>query len=381
MMPALDVSSAPCARPSQPNRKRQTTMKQAIQLLVGLIIGAVLVWFLVRDMDWAAVGDHITQVSIPWLIVAQIFICASFPIRVQRWTYIVRAAEPDVSFRAMFSATQIAYFASFTILGRVGEILRPIVLNRLSRVSFSKGVALVGLDRLTDLFGLICIMSIALFAYQPTDDVIISEEVFGTANPIVFSASQYQNGARGVLAAMGVVVAGYLALFFKPQLVLRIADACIGVVSKKLAELAHGMIENFTEGLHIFRSPGQIVKSLAFSLATWGVGVVSIYAMLQAFHFECPWYTPFVMQALLAIFIGVPGAPGFVGQFHAPLVITLAMILPPALYNDPEAKAFAIVMHLSTLPAIIVTGIVCLYIDRAAIFRRNAQPEPAAAKE
>jgi hypothetical protein len=71
------------------------------------------------------------------------------------------------------------------------------------------------------------------------------------------------------------------------------------------------------------------------------------------------------MVTLLAVFISVPGAPGLVGQYHMPIVITLAMLVPDM--NLDHAKAFAIVAHAMNLPPIIVTAAYAMYVERLGV--------------
>ena len=339
-------------------------MKRRIQTFVGLIIGLGLMWFLFRDTNWPEVWSAIKRVDITWLLLSQIPLWLSFPLRVQRWSYIVRATQP-VAWRKLFAATQIGFLANFTLPARLGEIIRALVLTRLTAIPFSKSIALVALDRLSDLFGLIVVMLIAVVAYQPEGTVVIPKEVFGGAAPIEFPASQYRAGAIGIGIVLSVVVAGFVLLYLNRRLILAISDALVGLVSKTVAAKVHGMINHFADGLHVFRSPREMAKALTFSMLTWLTGTIFLWTMLQAFEIDAPWYTAVVMQAMLAVFIAAPGAPGFVGQFHAPIVIALVMILPGIDVN--HAKAFAIVNHLLNFPPLIILAAYSLMTEHLGI--------------
>jgi len=80
--------------------------------------------------------------------------------------------------------------------------------------------------------------------------------------------------------------------------------------------------------------------------------------MMRAFHIDAPWYTPFVMQTILGVFIAAPAAPGFVGTFHMPLVIAIALTVPDS--SMDVAKAFALVVHFIQLPPVIIYGVYSL---------------------
>lgn len=352
-------------------------MKRGIQALAGLVLGVVLVWLVFRGTDWVKVGDAIRTMDLRWFVVSMVPLWLSFFFRVQRWTYIVRASQP-ASYRHLFAATQIAFLANFTLPGRIGELLRGMVLTRLTGIPLSRTIAMVALDRVTDLFGLAAVILVSIAAYRPPDGVSIPADTFGTDAPITFTAGQFQAGAAGVGALMLGVIGALAILYLNRAWVLRISDAILGKVSKKLADRLHGMIEHFSDGLHIFRSPADMAYALGWSMLTWGCSLAVLVILFHAFHIDPPWYTSFVLLSLLSVAIAAPGTPGLVGQYHVPLVLGLAMIVP-AMSVD-HARAFAIIAHLNNLPPIILTAAYVAATEHLGILqlgREGLKGEPA----
>lgn len=354
-------------------------MKKYIQSGVGVLIGVALVYFAFKDTNWGEVFASIRHVSPGWLVISICIAVASFFTRAQRWAYIVRVAQP-VSFRHLFSATQIGFLVNFTIPARLGELVRALVLTRLTKIPFTKSVAMCAVDRIMDLAGLIAVMAVTLIGFPITRDVTIPKGTFGP-EPIVLSAAQVKHGE--VLAGIGLValVAALVTLYLNQRLVLRISDAALGAFSKKLAEKVHGMIEHFAEGLHIFRRGADLAKSVLWSLATWGCFVLCACTFMQAFGITWFWYTPFVLQTLLAVFLIAPIMPGMVGQFHIPIVLAIVATSPQTTPSD--AKAVAIVAHLLNLIPIIVSGLICLYMENLGLTElgrdiRHAEDDEAA---
>lgn len=349
-------------------------MKRGLQALIGLVVGAVMVWLLFRDTDWREVARGFSNIHYGWFFAAQIPLWLTFPVRVQRWTYIVRVDRP-VSFRHLFSATQIGFLGNFVLPARAGEGIRALVLTRLSGIPFFKSFAMVGLDRVTDLFGLITVVFIAILAYQPAQDVTIPAATFGTASPIVFDVAYYRLGAALAALSLIVIVAGFVAVYLNRKLVLRISDAVFGLVSTWLAEKLHTAIDHFADGMHVFKSPADMAKSIGFSLVTWALAVLFLYAISRAFFEDIPWYLPFVMQALIAAGISIPGPPGFIGQFHIPVVIAFVMLVPNI--NVDHAKGAAIVMHLMNLPPVALFGVWSLVRENVGLFELQKQAQQA----
>jgi glycosyltransferase 2 family protein len=335
-------------------------MKKKIQIAAGFAIAAFLVWFLFKDTNWDEVGKAIKEIHWGWFALAHVPLLMSFIFRIVRWKYIVNSVTPT-SFRNLASATQIGFLGNMVLPARAGEGVRALVLTRHTKVPFSKTFAFVALDRVTDLFGLIAIMLVAIFAYRPELAVTIPGATFGLSEDIVFSPTTYQTGAYGMGFVLFGIIAVFVLLYAQKAFILKVVQAVVGVVSESLSNLGVRLLTQFAEGLDVFKSPRDMAMAIVFSLATWMMPVLFFMCTLKAFGIDAPWYTAFVMQSILSVFIAVPGAPGFVGQFHVPVVITLVMIVSGI--NIDQAKAFAIINHLAQLPPIILSGGYFLFKD------------------
>ena len=149
-------------------------MKKNIQIILGLLIGVFLMWFLFRDTDWNEVWAALRKAHIGWLALGLFFILLGFVVRIWRWGYIVNPVTP-VSFWHLFSATQIGFLGNFVLPARIGEVIRALALSRSQNIPFPKTVAYVALDRLTDLFGLVAVCIVTLIVFNPTQDVYLPE--------------------------------------------------------------------------------------------------------------------------------------------------------------------------------------------------------------
>lgn len=330
-------------------------MKRSIQIVVGLAIAGFLLFLLFRNVEWAELGEAMRGASIGWIVVAMLVVYASFYTRIIRWRYVVRATA-DASFRSMFSATQIGFLANFTLPGRVGEFIRPFVLSRLEAIPFPKALALTSLDRVTDLFGLIFVMVIAGVAFQPTESVMIPEELLGRAFELTPNALRIA-AVTPLILSLGCI-AVFIFLYINTPLAIRVSDAILGRISTRFAEVARGILENFSEGLHVFRSPVDMLKSITWSIITWSLFTLGTGLMFVAFHLDFPWYLPFVVQTTLAICIAVPGAPGFIGQFQAGILAGLVLVLPDIAYS--EALAIGLTTHIANIFPVAIAGVYSL---------------------
>ncbi|HNT87202.1 MAG TPA: lysylphosphatidylglycerol synthase transmembrane domain-containing protein, partial [Candidatus Hydrogenedentes bacterium] len=378
---------------------------------------AALVWWLFRETDWRAVGEAISRANWCWIGVSVAGVLVTFVTRIQRWSYIVRTAKP-VSFRHMFSATQIGFLGNFVLPARAGEAVRALALGRLANLHFSRALAFVALDRVTDLFGLMAVILVAAVAFRPAHDIRLPPSIYAGVIP----ADLVSTYAVRVALFIMLIVGAFVLLYVRQRLVLGLSDAVLGAVSQRLAARVHEMLQHFADGLHVFRSARDMAKSLFFSLFTWAVFVLTYAAVGMAFGLDLPWYAPFVVVSFLALAISVPGAPGFIGQFHFGVAIPVLLLMPSvtatyafgecaghavagftSLYVGPAAAALgeipraaaehslatakglglavAIVAHLINVFPVFAVGLFCLYREQLGLFQLRREAEEAEAPE
>ena len=348
-------------------------MKRRINLAIGVVLTAGILWFLFRGTDWQEVGAALSRASKPWLALSVALIFASFYLRVYRWKFIVQTAGP-VSYWVLFDATQIGFLANFTLPARAGEAVRALVLAKLAKLPVTKCLAFGFLDRVTDLFGLLATLLITAAAYNPEQAVVLPEgfQLPEWAAGLVEPA-RIREGAMMVSVAIVGLTGLLVVIYLNTRLALRVSDAVFGLVSQKVAKLVHGWIEHFAEGLHVLRSLSAIVGAVFFSLLTWGASCVAIWAALIAFNIEAPWYTSVVVLAMTAIAISAPSTPGFVGAFH--LGVMLGLFISVNGLSTEVAKAFAIFSHLANLIPVVVVGVYCLYRRQVGLFQLEREAE------
>ncbi|GMU93052.1 MAG: hypothetical protein AMXMBFR4_21100 [Candidatus Hydrogenedentota bacterium] len=340
-------------------------MKRYVQITVGLLLAVLLMALLLRGVKWGELYASFWKMHMGWLLLAQVPIWLSFFFRILRWTYIVRAVKP-ATFRSMFSSTQLAFLVNFTIGMRLGELVRPLVLSRLSKLSFSQSLAVNALDRVTDLIGLLVVMLVTAFAFRPTATVVLPAGTFGIEAPFEIHPSVIVGtGRMSAIVLIGVIVL-FVLLYVNQRLVVACTQAVLSTVSKRFAAWVCAMIEQFAQGLHVFRSAGDMTKSISWSLATWACFLIVYACMFEAFAMDWPWYAPFVVQVLVAFAVSAPGVPGMVGQFHIPIVVGMLMSIPGVSLAD--SILLAMVVHASNMLPILVLGMYCMYREGFSFF-------------
>ena len=110
------------------------------------------------------VGDRIKQENLfTWL--ATLIICCGYFLRAMRWKVLLEPIT-ETSLKELFATTTVGFAAVF-IIGRAGEIVRPMWLPmRDRRVRPSAALVTLGVERIFDLASLICFFSINLLWFE-----------------------------------------------------------------------------------------------------------------------------------------------------------------------------------------------------------------------
>lgn len=338
-------------------------MQRRIQIIFGALVGVVLVWWLFKDTNWGAVFTAVRAANWGWLAIALATLFLSFVVRIWRWYYVV-CSDQKVSFARMFSATQIGFLANFVLPARMGEPIRAIVLSRSTGIPFSKTFAFVAIDRVTDMAGLAMVLGLTVATFHPAQAIRLPADLQNLYSGEI-SAALVRQAAEMVALGMMVLTGGMFLVYFQRERAVRWSDRFVGLFSKRLAKKVAGLVGHFTEGMSAMGKPSHLGRSVLVSLLLWCIFAVGHWAIFKGMRLDLPWYAPFVTLSMLAIFISVPGPPGFVGPFHVAIVAGLLLVDPGIDMN--VARATAILAHLLNLLPVVIVGVWCLSTEKMSL--------------
>ncbi len=339
-------------------------MKKLIRFLIATGIGLFLLWIVFRSTDFNALWKAIKTCHLGWFSLCILSILISFITRVIRWHFIVNNSE-NVSFRHLFTSTQIGFLANFLLPGRIGEAVRAGMLTKFTGVPLSKSLTYVGLDRTSDLLGLLVVLIFALIGFHPKEDITLPPEVLDITIP----ADLIQKTVFFTISVISVITISCFIFYFYYQRLIMLIKKTENILGEKIVHFITRVSENIRDAISMIKKPKAILGASTFSIITWGTFWLSYIFLFKAFHIQYPWYTPPVSITLLSILISVPGAPGFIGQFHAGVIGGLILTVP--LVDINIARAVAILAHGANFISVIAVGLICIYIEQF-----SSQPEP-----
>jgi len=323
-------------------------------MALGGLLGVVFLWWIFRGTDWGEVRGALRNVDWRWVAVSHLVLWTTHLARVERWRYVVAAVRPT-PFRSLLAAAQSGTLMNLVLPLRLGDAVRMMILARLGRFGIPKAAAMVALDRLAELLGLLTVFAFMLLGFPMDRDLTLPPGTIGNAEPLVF-LSTWVRSAVLTSGALFVCVGLALGAIY----VSRGRWRSLTFRAKPIATL-HRMLVGFSEGLEVLRSGGALFGSYGFTVVAWALNAISLAVLMSAFQIEYPWYSPLVLLVLLAAFIVAPITPGLVGQFHLPLIAGL--LLTTVGTTLAEAKAFALVAHVANTIPIVALGIYGLAIS------------------
>jgi uncharacterized protein (TIRG00374 family) len=283
---------------------------QAWRLAGGAGLAAILLWLVLRGIDWRVFWGALRSVD-PLLLAGSVASTVIlYLVRAWRWGLLL-APLGSVPYHRLFSVTVIGFMAGM-VIPRAGEVLRPYLVGRDHGIPVSAVFASVVLERVLDMISVLALFALYLFAL-PTP----AQQVRG---PLLDSLRVAGLGAAAAVAA------GLLLLFAfhaNAERALAVTGRLLSVLPKRVAATIAALLKQFADGLAVLRAPaGQLVAILGQSLLLWVVIAAGIHLSNRAFGLTLPFHSAFLMLVPLVVGVAIP-TPGMVGGFHAAYVVAL----------------------------------------------------------
>ncbi len=206
----------------------------------------------------------------------------------------------------MFSATAIGFMSNLVLPLRAGEVVRPYLLTRLSEVPVSTAFATAVLERVLDMIAiLVLLMGVALSS--------------GFEEPIK-SIAVYAS-AMAAVALVAIFVIHREKDRYLPKLD-RLWRRLPPAIAGRLIALEHG----FFDGLASIAEPRVLLPLILWSLYLWTVIALTFYLGTRALDIDIGYIGGgLAVATVLALWVAVPSAPGFVGVWQAGCVTALSL--------------------------------------------------------
>lgn len=317
-------------------------MSRRLQLTIGILLAVLFVWLFLRQADFQSVGEALRHAD-PWLIAAAVgTVLLTSVQRSWRWYFLLL---PMARVRAwpLLECTLIGWTVSVLLPGRLGEIVRPVLLSRQTEVKASSAIGTVVLERIFDTLTVLVLLAFYL-AFLPPPTAVDAE------GQVVLDAMR----SAGTALLAGLLILGLVTVIAMRN--PRFLGAVEGWLRRVLPERLAALAISFLEGMHGLRSPALLVMISLTSLLLWLTILATYVLLFAAFDIQLPWYASIPLVALLVLGVIVP-TPAAVGSFHKAAQVALVSLW--GLGND-LAIAYAIVSHAVAFLPLGLIGLVLL---------------------
>jgi uncharacterized protein (TIRG00374 family) len=335
-------------------------LKKHFRAILGIAISVALLWWVLREVSIETVLHELGQ-SNPWLFaIATVFATLIFPLRARRWRTILDPIYPRLPFGPLWRATAIGMMLNNVLPARAGEPARAYVLSRETPVPFSTAIASIAVDRVFDAIVVLLLAFLAVLDPRfPADVTVGGQSIVSWA-------------IAGATLIGGAVVVLYALVFFPAQLI-RVFELFARRLSPRIEERGRAALLKFSDGLSVLRSPRHFAAVFGWTVAHWLTNGIGWWIAMLAVGIHIPFSAALLLQAMVALGVAIPAAPGYFGVFEKVAVLGLAIYSVSA----SLATSWALGFHVLSFIPITVFGAV--YAARLNLNLKDIQAQQSAA--
>jgi len=280
-------------------------VRTALRLGLGVAVSVACLYFALRGTDWNRVWLAFEHARLHWVLGGVLATLVSFWIRTERWRVLLRPVGA-IPFLPAFSATAIGFGASMVLPLRLGEIIRPTLLARRVGIGVSAAISSIVLERLFDMLLVISCFLLASLIYDLPDHL--------------------RQGAIMLAVVAGGGFAFLVVVQSRRQTADRILDAILARLPARFTGVVRGILGGLLDGLQGLADVATVARVLVMSAALWGVLCLPFLFGFLALGIDVPLVSgALVTMVIVAAFVFLPQAPGFVGTWQAGCVVALEL--------------------------------------------------------
>ena len=339
--------------------------KMTVSFIVGLVLSAVALYFAFRNVPIGDLISYLASINYFWVLPALVMVVISFYLRAVRWQIILTSSRKITVWRA-FHPMMIGFMINCILPGRLGEVARPVILQKKEKIPFTTGLATVAAERMFDICLLLFLFIVTISAIQIRPDINVA---FGKYHlnretlDIIFG---------GMLKLATVLIAGiifisigrireffYQFIRFLPQLFFFVGEKFKKTFQHRLCEPFINIIENIAQGFALIRYPKKIILCCIFSLLIWSLLALSYFLFsLGSPGINLTFFELSVVMVVICFFISLPSVPGWWGLWEAAGVFAMSLFG----VSSKEAAGFTLANHALQVFPVIIVGLVSAMI-------------------
>ncbi len=316
-----------------------------VALAVLVLLGILAVRARGTSFDWNLFLSTVRHVSWSWLIAAILLMLLTYVGRALRWEVMLRPLGRQVSLARLTSDTAIGFMAA-TLLGRVGELVRPYLISASAGVSFSSQLAAWLLERVLDLLAVLLIFGFAL-ARVSSQGLNLGPGLRWTLH-----AGGYVAGIAGLLCFAILMAFRNIGEFTRKRIM-----GGLSFLPAKYYIRSNKMLSAFSQGAQVTRNPSWLTLLAIYTALEWVLITASYAALLRCFTATRALKITDVVTILGFIAFGsIIQIPGIGGGLQITAIVVLTEVYRLSLES---ASGIALFIWVLTLLVVVPVGLAC----------------------
>lgn len=271
---------------------------------LGLIISAIFLWLAFRKVDFTLVWQQLRTANLAYVALGIVAYFLALFIRTWRWKVLLLPMK-RISLLRLFPVLSAGYMANNIYPARAGDLLRTVLLRKKEEVPISASLATIIVEHLFD--GIAILALVLLNLGQLTNFAPNSQWV-----------GIIETSAFWVGLVFGLILLVFVSMVLLPEKMHRFTTWVINhLVPAKLREPVGGIIEKFTVGLRVLRSPLQSLLVMLQSVMIWVVEAGLYWGVMKAMGLQLSFQSLLMVVGIVNLVLLVPAAPGGLGTFDA----------------------------------------------------------------
>jgi uncharacterized protein (TIRG00374 family) len=355
------------------DKRRALLTGIALAVLAALVYAQVRTW---KNFDWGLFLSQTHSVSKFHILHGITLIYIAYVLRAVRWKIFLRPVRPNASTWRLIAPTMIG-FTGLALLGRPGELIRPYLIAKQEKLSFSSQLAVWAVERIFDIGGFTFLFLMAAFfakAPRRLEHHAIFQEVALILTLLVVALTV---GAL-IVHRTGEALANWVETRFRHH-------------ASNLGHRIATRIREFHGGMNTVHSVVSFLALIGVSVLMWALIAIAYKEVTYAYGVSCNPLVPtdicklkipqtqvFLLMAssMVGSLIQLPGVGGG-SQLATISMLNHVFDVPPEL-----ATSCGIMLWLVTFVAVIPLGLLLAHRERLSLRKlaesSHAEEEAAA---
>jgi uncharacterized protein (TIRG00374 family) len=248
------------------NKKRILVFSGVLVALCALVYLQVRAW---KTFDWAMFWNRTEHVNWLYLFYGLALTYIAYILRAVRWRIFLKPVRQTTTARLL--APQFVGFAALALLGRAGEMIRPYVIAKKERLTFTSQIAVWGVERIFDMGSFAVMLAVSFLS------------------PDLRALSFYRQLREFSFLLMVLILALIVGMVVVRRSGDRVADFLHDRVAGFAPKLAHHLrdkVRSFSHGLETIQDLSSAIQLIVVSLFMWVLIAYAYYAVTHAYPGE-----------------------------------------------------------------------------------------------